>query len=147
MLKQKLLALAISSLCISGAYAEVSQEEFTSGLTTASASGSSTAQYALSQMLSNPSDSADILGFALIAADSDMATVKSVLVSALESGMDPDEILAIALANGIDPSIVSEVIEETQTAAGAFALGAAPAPGGPGFGGGSGGGGGTVSGN
>lgn len=39
MLKQKLLALAISSLCISGAYAEVNQEEFTAGLVTASAEG------------------------------------------------------------------------------------------------------------
>ncbi|OBT11200.1 hypothetical protein A9267_00675 [Shewanella sp. UCD-FRSSP16_17] len=147
MLKQKLLALAISSLCISGAYAEVNQEEFTAGLVTASAEGNSPAQYALAQMQNNPADSADILGFALIAADSDMAIVKSVLAAALDSGMDPDEILAIALANGIDPSIVSEVIEETQTAAGAFALGAAPTPGALGLGGGSGGGGGTISGN
>ncbi len=45
--------------------------------------------------------------------------------------MASDDILAVALANGITPSIVAEVVEETQTSGGGGGrFAAAPVPGG-----------------
>jgi hypothetical protein len=86
------------------------------------------------------------LATAIQAANGDVALIKQALKAAATTGMNPDEILAIALANGVDPAIVSEAVEDTQTAGGG-GFGAAPAPAGPGFGGGSGGGAGTISSN
>lgn len=146
MRKSTLAALVLAALSSPAVYAEISQDDFTNGLTTAAANGTSVADYALAQMTANPSDSADVLGFALLAANSDLAVIIEVLQAGVSSGMEPDEVLAIAIANGIDPAIVAQALEETQTAAGGT-FGAAPAPGGPGFGGGSGGGGGTISSN
>jgi hypothetical protein len=87
------------------------------------------------------------LATAIQAANGDVALIKQALKAAVAAGMNPDQILAIALANGVDPAIVSEAVEETQTAGGGGGFGARPAPGGPGFGGGSGGGAGTISSN
>ncbi|MCL1143259.1 hypothetical protein [Shewanella gaetbuli] len=146
MRKLTAVALAITALTSSAVFAEISQDDFNNGLVTASANGSSVADFMLAQMTANPADSADILGFALLAANQDEAVITQVLQSAASSGMDPDDILAIAIANGVDPATVTSVLAETQTAAGGT-FGAAPTPGGAGFGGGSGGGGGTISGN
>lgn len=144
MRKSILAALVLTALSSTAVYAEISQDDFTTGLTTASANGSTVADYALAQMTSNPADSADILGFALLSANSDLAVIISVLQAGAASGMEPDEVLAIALANGIDPAVVAQALLDTETAGGA-GFGASAAPGGPGFGGGSGGGGGTIS--
>jgi methanogenic corrinoid protein MtbC1 len=92
------------------------------------------------------SEAATQLANAFIAANGDEALIIEAIQAAVAAGMTPDDILAVAIANGIDPAIVAANLEELQTAAGG-AFGAAPAPGGPGFGGGSGGGGGTISGN
>ncbi|WP_351016568.1 hypothetical protein [Shewanella sp. AC91-MNA-CIBAN-0169] len=51
--------------------------------------------------------------------------------AAAVAGMASDDILAVALANGITPSIVAEVVEETQTSGGGGGrFAAAPVPGG-----------------
>jgi hypothetical protein len=92
------------------------------------------------------SEAAAQLANALIAANNDEALIIVALKAAVAAGMSADDILAIAIANGVDPAIVAANIEDTQTAGGG-AFGAAPAPGGPGFGGGSGGGAGTISSN
>jgi hypothetical protein len=92
------------------------------------------------------SEAATQLANAFIAANGDEALIIEAIQAAMTAGMTPDDILAIAIANGIDPAIVAANLEELQTAAGG-AFGAAPAPGGPGFGGGSGGGAGTISSN
>ncbi|MBB1440094.1 hypothetical protein H5202_15715 [Shewanella sp. SG41-4] len=91
------------------------------------------------------SEAATQLANTFIAANGDEALIIEAIQAAVAAGMTPDDILAVAIANGIDPAIVAAHLEELQTAAGG-AFGAAPAPGGPGFGGGSGGGG-TISGN
>jgi hypothetical protein len=86
------------------------------------------------------------LANALVAAKGDEALIIEALQAAVAAGMSTDEILAIAIANGVDPAIVAVILEDTQTAGGGT-FGSAPAPGGPGFGGGSGGGAGTISSN
>ncbi|MEZ9538523.1 hypothetical protein AB4160_10005 [Shewanella sp. 10N.286.51.B8] len=141
-----ILIAAISSTAWSaGAYA-VSQTDFTNGVQTAANSGTSLADYTLTQMKSSPSEQTNILAFALQATFGKTATILEVLSAAQTAGMNADDALAIAIANGIDPSIVAEVFEETLTASGGT-FGAAPAPGAQGFGGGSGGGGVTASSN
>ncbi|MGI2110941.1 hypothetical protein ACRN9C_16340 [Shewanella frigidimarina] len=92
------------------------------------------------------SEAATQLANSFIAANGDEALIIEAIQAAVAAGMTPDEILAVAVANGIDPAIVAANLEELQTAGGG-AFGAAPAPGGPGFGGGSGGGAGTISSN
>jgi methanogenic corrinoid protein MtbC1 len=92
------------------------------------------------------SEAATQLANAFIAANGDEALIIEAIQAAMTAGMTPDDILAIAIANGIDPAIVAANLEDAQTAGGG-AFGAAPAPGGPGFGGGSGGGAGTISSN
>ncbi|QDE31764.1 hypothetical protein [Shewanella polaris] len=90
------------------------------------------------------SEQAQQLSIEIQAANGNTELIKQALKAAAVAGMAPDDILAVALANGIDPSIVAEVVEETQTSGGG-GFGAAPAPGVTGFGGGSGGGAGTIS--
>ncbi|WP_350431234.1 hypothetical protein ABIS04_12240 [Shewanella sp. H8] len=90
------------------------------------------------------SEQAQQLSIEIQAANGNTELIKQALKAAAVAGMAPDDILAVALANGIDPSIVAEVVEETQTSGGG-GFGAAPAPGATGFGGGSGGGAGTIS--
>ncbi|WP_351011747.1 hypothetical protein [Shewanella sp. S1-58-MNA-CIBAN-0166] len=92
------------------------------------------------------SEAATQLSNAFIAANGDEALIIEAIQAAVAAGMTSDEILAVAVANGIDPAIVAANLEDAQTAGGG-AFGAAPAPGGPGFGGGSGGGAGTISSN
>ncbi|MGI2178570.1 hypothetical protein [Shewanella frigidimarina] len=92
------------------------------------------------------SEAATQLANSFIAANGDEALIIEAIQAAVAAGMTPDEILAVAVANGIDPAIVAPNLEDAQTAGGG-AFGAAPAPGGPGFGGGSGGGAGTISSN
>jgi hypothetical protein len=92
------------------------------------------------------SEAAIQLANALIAANGDEAAIIEALKAAVAAGMSFDDILAIAIANGVDPAIVAANLEDAQTAGGG-AFGSAPAPGGPGFGGGSGGGAGTISSN
>jgi D-aminopeptidase len=92
------------------------------------------------------SEAATQLANAFIAANGDEALIIEAIQAAVAAGMTSDEILAVAVANGIDPAIVAANLEDAQTAGGG-AFGAAPAPGGPGFGGGSGGGAGTISSN
>jgi D-aminopeptidase len=92
------------------------------------------------------SEAATQLANAFIAANGDEALIIEAIQAAVAAAMTPDEILAVAVANGIDPAIVAANLEDAQTAGGG-AFGAAPSPGGTGFGGGSGGGGGTISSN
>ncbi|AZG73854.1 hypothetical protein [Shewanella livingstonensis] len=92
------------------------------------------------------SEAATQLANSLVAANGDEALIIEALKAAVAAGLSSDEILAIAIANGVDPAIVAANLEDAQTAGGG-AFGAAPAPGGPGFGGGSGGGAGTISSN
>jgi hypothetical protein len=92
------------------------------------------------------SETATQLANAFIAANGDEALIIEAIQAAFAAGMTPDEILALAVANGIDPAIVAANLEDAQTAGGS-AFGAAPSPGGGGFGGGSGGGAGTISSN
>jgi ABC-type Fe3+-hydroxamate transport system substrate-binding protein len=92
------------------------------------------------------SEAATQLANAFITANGDEALIIEAIQAAVAAGMNPDEILALAVANGIDPAIVAANLEDAQTAGGG-AFGAAPSPGGTGFGGGSGGGAGTISSN
>ncbi|MFT6976687.1 MAG: ABC-type Fe3+-hydroxamate transport system substrate-binding protein [Shewanella psychromarinicola] len=119
-----------------------------SALLTAGMSASAMAEETLTASNQNApiSMQAQQLATAIQAANGDVELIKQALKAAVAAGMNPDEILAIALANGVDPAIVSEAVEDTQTAGGG-GFGAAPAPAGPGFGGGSGGGAGTISSN
>jgi hypothetical protein len=92
------------------------------------------------------SEAATLLANSLVAANGDEVLIIEALKAAVAAGLSSDDILAISIANGIDPAIVAANLEGAQTAGGG-AFGAAPAPGGPGFGGGSGGGAGTISSN
>ncbi|MGI2170519.1 hypothetical protein ACROAE_10025 [Shewanella sp. MF05960] len=131
MRKNKLTLLLVSALMTTGMSAGVIAAEETLTASTQNAPVSD-----VSAQLAN----------AFIAANGDEALIIEAIQAASAGGLSPDEILAIAIANGIDPAIVAANLEELQTAAGG-AFGAAPAPGGPGFGGGSGGGAGTISSN
>ncbi|WP_153914813.1 hypothetical protein [Shewanella sp. TC10] len=142
----KVSFLLLSAMVSSNGIAAMSETDFIDGLTQANNQGISLADFALNQFNASPEDAADILALAIQATDGNEEMQIQVLAAAAASGMDADEILAIALANGVDPSIVAQAVEETQTAGGG-AFGSAPAPGGIGFGGGSGGGDGTISGN
>ncbi|WP_137226644.1 hypothetical protein [Shewanella sp. MEBiC00475] len=131
MRKNKLTLLLVSAL-------------MTAGMST----GAMAAEESLTASTQNVpvSEAATQLANAFIAANGDEALIIEAIQAAVTAGMTPDDILAIAIANGIDPAIVEANLEELQTAAGG-AFGAAPSPGGPGFGGGSGGGAGTISSN
>ena len=131
MRKNKLTLLLVSALMTTGMSAGVIAAEDTLTASTQNAPVSD-----VSSQLAN----------AFVAANGDEALIIEAIQAAYAAGLSPDEILAIAIANGIDPAIVAANLEELQTAAGG-AFGAAPAPGGPGFGGGSGGGAGTISSN
>ena len=130
MRKNKLTLLLVSALMTAGMSAGVMAEETLTAST----------------QTVPVSEAATQLANAFIAANGDEALIIEAIQAAVAAGMTPDEILAVAVANGIDPAIVAANLEELQTAAGG-AFGAAPAPGGPGFGGGSGGGAGTISSN
>ncbi|WP_351000156.1 hypothetical protein [Shewanella sp. TB7-MNA-CIBAN-0143] len=119
---------------------------FVSALFTTSMSASVIAEDTLTSSTQNApiSEQAQQLSIEIQAANGNEELIKQALKAAAVAGMPPDDILAVALANGIDPSIVAEVVEETQTSGGG-GFGAAPAPGATGFGGGSGGGAGTIS--
>jgi hypothetical protein len=130
MRKNKLTLLLVSALMTAGMSAGVMAEETLTAST----------------QTVPVSEAATQLANAFIAANGDEALIIEAIQAAMTAGMTPDDILAIAIANGIDPAIVAANLEELQTAAGG-AFGAAPAPGGPGFGGGSGGGAGTISSN
>lgn len=131
MRKNKLTLLLVSALMTTGMSAGVIAAEET-------------------QLASNQtapvSEVSEQLAASLIAANGDEALIIEAIQTAYAAGMTPDDILAVALAVGVDPAIVTANLEELQTAAGG-AFGAAPAPGGTGFGGGSGGGAGTISSN
>ncbi|WP_418358567.1 MULTISPECIES: hypothetical protein [Shewanella] len=131
MRKNKLTLLLVSALMTAGMSAGVTAAEETLTASTQSVP---------------VSEAATQLANAFVAANGDEALIIEAIQAAVAAGMTPDDILAVAVANGIDPAIVAANIEELQTAAGG-AFGAAPAPGGPGFGGGSGGGAGTISSN
>ena len=130
MRKKKLTLLLVSALFTAGMSAGVMAEDTLTAST----------QNALI------SEQSQQLSIEIQAANGNTELIKQALMAAAVTGMAPDDILAIAIVNGIDPAIVEANLEELQTAAGG-AFGAAPAPGGPGFGGGSGGGAGTISSN
>lgn len=130
MRKNKLTLLLVSSLLTAGMSAGVMAEDTLTATTQNAPVSEAAAQ----------------LANALIAANGDEALIIVALKAAVAAGMSSDDILAIAIANGVDPAIVAANLEDAQTAGGG-AFGAAPAPGGPGFGGGSGGGAGTISSN
>lgn len=140
----KVILLLLSAIISSNAIAAMSEKDFINGLTEANNQGVSLADFTLAQFNATPEDAADILVLAIQASDGNEEMLKQILASAAKSGMNLDDIVAIAIANGVDPSIVSQAVEETQTTSGG-AFGSAPAPGGIGFGGGSGGGVGTIS--
>lgn len=108
------------------------------------------------QLAAAPQNAGQLIADAIAAANGNQAVIDAILAAAAEAGVDADTILTAAVSAGVDPTLVAQVVADTQTAAGPTAnvpvFGSAapvslPAPGAPGFGGGGGGGGGTVSGN
>lgn len=107
------------------------------------------------QLAVAPENAAQLIADAIVAANGNEAAIEAILAAASNAGVEADVILASAVSVGVDPSVVAQVVADTQTAAAPAALQAVaavapvalPAPGAPGFGGGGGGGGGTISGN
>ena len=105
---------------------------FGSALFTTSMSASVIAEDTLTSSTQNApiSEQAQQLSIEIQAANGNEELTKQALKAAAVAGMASDDILAVALANGIAPSIVAEVVEETQTSGGGGRFAAAPVPGG-----------------
>lgn len=59
---------------------------------------------------------ADVVATALTALGTDSPLTDNILVVAAESGIDNDTIIAVAIANGVDPTTVTETLGEATAA-------------------------------